>query len=179
MKTQISFLLIALLGGGSGLAMAAGTPATQAGPRVSVELVNPQSFTDFTKDASDRTSPVLIGELESFIRRTGERYVPEGMRLDIRVTDVDLAGRLEQWRGPEFAHIRVIKPLYPPRINLEFRLTDSAGKVVDSGTRELTDPAFQMRDAFAQPATDDMRYEKDLLREWFQNEFRSVKLAGG
>ena len=95
------------------------------------------------------------------------------MHLDIKVTDVDLAGEFEPWRGAEFDHVRIIRAIYMPHINLSFTLTDAKGSVVNSGARELTDQAFQWRTAW--PPDDYLRYEKDLLRDWFRQEFRGLK----
>ena len=63
----------------------------------------------------------------------------------------------------------MVRAIYPPRIKLEFSLTDARGNVVSSGRRELTDLAFDLRMAW--PADDYLRYEKDLLRDWFSAEF--------
>jgi hypothetical protein len=167
-----------LLSMGAGLAFAVDPAVAKTDSRVSVVFVDPQKFTDLKQEDWDVSSPYLLDQLQKFMCRTGERFVPAGMRLEIRVTDIDLAGGFEPWRGPEFDHVRIVKSLYPPRIRLDFSLSDAQGKVVRAGQRELTDLAFQMRDAFARPSDDYLRYEKDLLRDWFQHEFRSIKVAG-
>jgi len=177
MKTQI-MILAAMLGGSIGLTCAAEPTPAQADSRVSVTFVDPQQFTDLKEQDGDVTSPQLLGELKDFINQTGERSIPADMHLAVRVTDVDMAGRFEPWRGPEFDHVRIVKSLYPPRIKLEFSLTDARGKVVSAGERVLTDLVFQTRNAFAQPADDHLRYEKDILRDWFRSEFKSATLAG-
>jgi hypothetical protein len=177
MKKQV-FILTVWLGGGAGPVFASGPATPQTDSRISVVFVDPQKFTDLKQEEGDVSSPSLLDQLQKFMCRTGERYVPAGLRLEIRVTDIDLAGQFEPWRGPEFDHVRIVKSLYPPRIRLEFSLSDAQGNVVRSGQRELTDLAFQMRDAFARPSGDYLRYEKDLLRDWFEHEFRSIKVAG-
>ena len=63
-----------------------------------------------------------------FLIEIGESYVPEDMNLDIRVTDIDLAGNFEPWHGPQSDQVRITRGLYPPRIALEFRVVDSAVK---------------------------------------------------
>jgi hypothetical protein len=177
MKTMM-LILAAALGGGVGLACASEPTPTQAGARISVVFVDPQRFTDLKQEEGGQTSPMLLDQLRDFMLQTGERSVPAGMHLDIRVTDVDLAGGFEPWRGPEFDRVRIVKSLYPPRLQLEFKLTDAEGRVVGAGDRQLTDLAFQTRDAFARPGDDYLRYEKDLLRDWFHREFKPVKVAG-
>lgn len=160
-------------------ALAAGSPALAGAPaekgtsgRVSVTFVNPQNFTDLRRSYDGGTSTVLMNELRTFMQRTGSRYVPDGMHLAIKVTNVDLAGDFEPWRGPAFDGVRILRAIYPPRIDLEFRLTNAKGAVVKSGTSDLTDLVYQMR--LAWPPDDYLRYEKSLLRDWFDQEFARI-----
>ena len=44
------------------------------------------------------------------------------MNLDIKVTDIDLAGNFEPWHGPQSDQVRITNGLYPPRIAIEFRV---------------------------------------------------------
>ena len=65
------------------------------------------------------------------------------------------------------------KAAYRPHISLEFRLTDDSGGVVSAGQRQITDIAYQER--LVRPPDDYLRYENDILRDWFRNEFGDVK----
>jgi hypothetical protein len=65
--------------------------------------------------------------------------------------------------------------VYAPRIRLDFRLTDRDGKVLSAGPRELRDPLYLTR--AVRLATDPLRYEKNLVQDWFQREFAGP--AGG
>ena len=56
---------------------------------------------------------------------------------------------------------------------LEFELVDSTAKVVKAGKRDLTDIDYQSRNVY--PRGDDLRYEKDLLRDWLRAEFSDLK----
>jgi hypothetical protein len=145
--------------------------ATASGPaaRIAVVFVQPQHFTDVKYSKAEQNSVALLDELHKFMCEMGERYVPAGMQVAIKVTDIDLAGDFEPWRGPQFGHVRITRDIYPPRISLEFRLTDANGSVVNTGSREISDSAYQAR--LVRPPDDYLRYEKDILREWFHNEF--------
>ncbi|MGC4071324.1 MAG: DUF3016 domain-containing protein [Nibricoccus sp.] len=94
----------------------------------------------------------------------------------ISISDIDLAGDFEPWRGPQFTDVRVVKDLYPPRVNLSFKLTDASGTVVKEGERQLRNLSFQMT---ATPAfsSDSLRYEKALLDNWLRDEFPKSKEA--
>ncbi len=174
MKTRelITAVVAALLGLGSVGAAVPPAHGTAAGP-VTVVFVNPQHFTDAGYTEWGGTSTYLLDQLRTFMEQTGARYLPEGMHLEINVTDVDLAGAFEPWHGPGYDDIRVVRAIYPPKIDLNFRLTNAKGAVVKEGKCHLTDLAFQMRIAF--PSTDYLRYEKSLLSDWFDSEFRDLK----
>jgi hypothetical protein len=82
------------------------------------------------------------------------------MKLNIRVTDIDLAGDFELFRGLQADQVRITKGLYPPHIVLEFEVLDSDATVVKSGKRDLTDIKYQLRSVY--PREDYLRYEKDI-----------------
>ncbi len=152
---------------------AATAPVDDSASRLSVAFIEPKKFTDARRAELDPTSPGILGELQKFIIATGARYVPENMKLNIRVTNVDLAGDFELFRGPQADQVRIAKGLYPPHIVLEFEVVDSAAKIVKSGKRDLTDIDYQVRSVY--PADDYLRYEKDILRDWLRAEFSDLK----
>src|SRR5262245_58070298 len=86
-----------------------------------------------------------------------------------------MAGELETWRGPPACNVRVMLDIYVPRIRLEFRLTSRDGKVVSSGSGELSDPLYLTRAGLL--ATDPLRYEKNLLRDWLERVLRPFHLG--
>jgi hypothetical protein len=158
-----------LLAGGC----AAATPPP-AGPAsaVTVAFKAPERFADVKGSCfgpDDQTAPHL-SELERYIRETGQRYVPAGGALAVTVTDIDLAGELEPpVRLAQRCEARVFRDIFPPRITLEFRLTDAEGRTVKSGPRALTDAWYLTRVDL--PIGEPLRHEKRLLREWLRTEF--------
>ena len=175
-------LLITLLGAGS-VGVACTEVATAPGPaaRITVIFVEPHHFTDVRYSKAEPNSVGLLAELHTFMCQMGERYIPPDMQLEITVTDIDLAGDFEPWRGPQFGHVRITREIYPPRIALEFRLTDTSGSVVGAGHRKVSDIAYQAH--LVRPPDDYLRYEKEMLRDWFRNEFsdqgREARRAAG
>lgn len=147
--------------------------------RINVEFIQPENFTDIRdrfSGATDSEREFILSEFRSYLQTRGNRMLREGLQLNIRITDIDLAGEFEPWHGPDFDDVRIVKEIYPPRINLEFVLTDSMGSVLKEGKRSLVDLAFPIgQSAFTQ---DPLRYEKELLREWYSNEFRDFRKSG-
>lgn len=171
-KTAVlTAVALALVGAGPVVA-ASSTSAAKTSP-VTVTFVDPAKFTDLKFYPWQDYSVGLMDTLKSYIEQTGARFVPPGMHLTMTVTDVDLAGRFEPWRGPRLDTVRIIRAIYPPRIDFKFRLTNKQGAVVKSGERHLTNVAFQIQSSL-QPPDDYLRYEKDLLFSWFSRAFANL-----
>jgi hypothetical protein len=167
----VSGWTIGILAAVATLAGVTATSADSVVSRISMTFVDPERFTDVKEKAQASTRGVgaLLDELAQFAREVGERHVPAGLALELRVTDIDLAGEFEPWRGPQFARTRFMREIHAPRIDFEFRLTSGQGRVVGEGRRSLRDPNYLARSS---RLTDErLRYEKDLLREWFRGEF--------
>jgi hypothetical protein len=144
----------------------ASEPETPA--RISVVFVKPEAFADAGYSKTERSSPAILLQLQRFIVDTGSQYLPESMRLEVKITDIDLAGDFELFRGPQFDHVRVNKSIYPPRIVLEFRVVDGGDQTLKEGQRQLTDSDYQLRVDY--PREDPLRYEKEILRDWLRGE---------
>ena len=166
----ISAIALALVAG-----CAAAAPVDESAARLSVAFIEPDKFTDSRRAELEPTSAGVVGELQKFIITTGARYMPENMKMNIRITDIDLAGDFELFRGPTADQVRIVKGLYPPHIVLEFEIVDSAATVVKSGKRDLTDINYQLRSVY--PREDHLRYEKDILRDWLRAELGVLKTA--
>lgn len=169
MKTKLSLLaFLSLFSAGVASAAAPDKPV----PAIEVMFVAAEKFTD-VKDGdmgSDRGREAVLEQLKEHLVMQGARYLAKGQRLQITVTDVDLAGDFEPWRGINFHDIRIVKDLYPPRVNLEFKLIDADGKVVSEGKRQLRDLGYLM--SMAMPTSDPLRYDKEMLSDWLRQEFK-------
>lgn len=141
--------------------------AADFGKRVEVIFVNPDQYTD----VADQPGASLRGTLQELRRYLNERasaHMAPGERLTLMISNIDRAGGFEPVQGAELSNTRIIRALYPPRIELHFRLSNAEGKVWKEGTRSLSDPAFLDRPL---PAPDDpLRYEKRLIEEWLAQE---------
>jgi len=134
-----------------------------------VEFVDPAKFTDAGRPTQFIDRDENLGNLKKhFIEQAAQR-LPAGEKLAIRVTDVDLAGAYEPWQTYS-REVRIVKEIYPPRIDLKFRLTAADGTVVKEGVRSLRDPGFMMGPSLGYGG-DNLRYEKVMLDQWFEQEF--------
>lgn len=163
----------------AGLTTAAGLsavgPEVAANPLVEVNFLEPKKFTDVKdSDMGDHERTTYLESLREHIEQQAKYFVPSGHHLTVTFTDIDMAGEFEPWRGPRFSDIRIVKDIYPPRIELAFQLTDAEGNVVKQGKRELRDLAFLSKITMAF-RDDPVRHEKALLDDWLRGEFPRIK----
>ncbi len=144
--------------------------------RTEVVFVDPEKFTDVRDSytGTDSGREAILDQLREYFQQETKKLIPEGDKLYISITDVDLAGDFEPWRGPRWDDVRIVKDIYPPRINLSFRLTDSSGKVLKEGKRDLRDLAFLMK-ITTTFMDDPLRHEKTLIDDWYHDEFREFR----
>src|SRR5258706_12254922 len=106
-----------------------------------VEFEKPESFTDagrpFPESARLESLPFLR---EHLMKEAGQR-LPADQKLAVWITDVDLAGQYPPG-GSGIRAARMVKDIYPPGIELRFRLTRTDGTPVREDTRALPDSGF-------------------------------------
>ncbi|HEU4663181.1 MAG TPA: DUF3016 domain-containing protein [Dokdonella sp.] len=143
--------------------------------RVTVQWTDPHAFSDTRDNPGIRQMrpEEWLALLATHLERRAERVLPAGERLDVTFTDVDRAGRVEPWRGPEWNDVRIVKDIYPPRIDLRFTVTAADGRVIAEGERKLRDSAFLMRST--PDDSDPLRFEKRLLDDWLRKEFAPAR----
>lgn len=169
----------------SAFALANAAGAADAKPdadaRVQIDWTKPDTFSEsktYAGTGLGRQDPdEWLGDLARHLRYRAERILPQDDRLHVTFTNVQLAGTYEPWRGPRWDDVRVIKNIYPPRIDLKFTLTDASGAVVKEGERKLRDPAFMQRGILN--STDPLRFEKRMLDDWLRSEFPDAGDARG
>lgn len=113
-----------------------------------------------------------VDSLTDYLAEHAARLLPEDQRLDVHLRGVQRAGSTEPWRGPQAGDLRVVRDIYPPRIDLHFRLRKADGQVLREGERSLSDAAFLMRPNL-HSRDDPLRYEKGLIDEWLRKEFEA------
>ncbi len=110
-------------------------------------------FTELTEELGKQVNPVL----------------GKDQKLDIMVTNLDLAGDVQPTFGASADDIRVVSELYPPKINFDYSLSQN-GKVIKSGSEKLQNMSFLFG---IQPITSQpFAYESDLLKKWFKKEIK-------
>src|SRR4051794_36814919 len=115
MKTS-HLILLAALGLGATGALHAFDPVKGL-PKTDVVFFEPGKFTDVSNRSfgdSEKERDATLGELRTYLIKQANRLLAPGQQLKITVTDVDLAGEFEPWRGGSMADVRIVKEIYAP-----------------------------------------------------------------
>lgn len=137
---------------------------------VTVSLIHPETYTDaaWSGGYGARAEQPTLDEISRCLETLGARYLGPGQTLTIEVLNVDLAGQYEPWRRTAY-DVRIIRDIYPPRITVRYRLTES-GRTVIEGADTVIDINYLSNPA-ARPLGDPLRYEKAMLETWFKATF--------
>lgn len=146
-----------------------------AGSRVKLTFSNWEKFSDIVVEgASDKAaSDIIYSELNRHLASLARRHLAPGQTLVITMLDIDLAGTVEPWRGPDFGRVRYMRDAHPPRLVFDYQLLDETGAVLKEGSEKLTNLTFR----YQSPAIDHDTtiYEKQLLSDWMSATFGTPK----
>ncbi|WP_105166778.1 DUF3016 domain-containing protein [Pseudoalteromonas sp. T1lg23B] len=127
------------------------------------------TFKDFKDYRDVRPSNEARGSYHKRVAHQLEKHMaklaqqlPEGYKLSITFDDIDLAGDVRF----NIDDIRVVKPIYFPRLDISYSLTDDKGlQLINESDVNLKDMGFMDRAKIGHEET--LYYEKRLLKEWF------------
>lgn len=142
---------------------------------VSVHWTDPAGFTEM-KHGADRWQSQRsnwLQDLARHVRRQASRQLDDGQRLDVTITDVDLAGQVEPAHGRGTHDVRMLRETTPPMIALNFRHYDAGGQLLAEGERQLRDLNYLSRTP-ALRRHDTLRHEKRLIDDWLRSEFAAA-----
>ena len=140
------------------------------GALVEVNYESPERFTDMSRSfGSPRGADAgYLDELRNHLQTAAADRLPAGYTLSVTITDVDMAGDFEPQRGAEFSDVRIVKSIYPPRIDLRYRLTGPDGVVRSEGDRRLRNTSFDLT-IRSLNREDPLRHEKALIDDFLSD----------
>jgi hypothetical protein len=134
--------------------------------RVSVEFVDSDRYTDAGDRPRDHERN--LARLEEFLAAEVGHCLSEGQRVDIRVLDVDLAGRFEWWHRPD--GVRIMRNVDFPRMKLEFEFHADDGELIDERREWMTSMDYLERGARL-PTRRVLGHEQRMIRDWASERF--------
>lgn len=174
----VALLVIGTAGGLAPVATASAAPSPAVavgepvpGARVTVNYVNPEEFSEVKEfGQQDRFNGTnYLEPLKTYLIERATKMLPAGDRLEVSITDIKLAGGYEPWHGAQLMHVRFMKDIYPPRMDLSFKLIGSNGEVLREGSRKLRNLGYLQSGAAARTTdSDPLRYDKALIDSWLR-----------
>lgn len=140
----------------------------QAGT-VKVEWHEPDKYTDIKSANANRNKfrKSVFKQFDKHFSKMAQKELPEGMRLEVKVTNIDLAGEV---RGA--AQYRTVTNSRWPSIEFEYSLYDGK-RLVKSETVKLKDMTFMdKRSRLGNRSA--YFYEKRLIKDWFVDDVRTM-----
>ncbi|BAO43787.1 DUF3016 domain-containing protein [Thiolapillus brandeum] len=136
-----------------------------------VHWSNPEGYKDVfsTDGAQEEFMAYTLKELESTINELAES-LPDGQKLDMTVTDLDLAGDVKL-SGARTQHqdVRVVKEMYPARMTFHYRLLDAKGNVLKEGDEKIQSRTLST--SLRTGSNESLGMEKRMLKSWFKRTF--------
>lgn len=132
-----------------------------------------EKFTDIAISSTTAKvgSDIIYRELDHHLAGLAKRHLAPGETLVVTMHDIDLAGAIEPWRGPDFGNIRYLRDTQPPRLVFDYQVLDVSGKVAWEGTEKLTNLTFKYQSTNLD--SDVTRYEKQMLSDWGDTTLRA------
>lgn len=168
---KIPMILIAgMFAAGSAMAEEAATvdPQTENGA-VKITWQEPKKFRDIKSsgELQSRFENRMFETLTKELNKEASKSLKPNQKLDLVVTDVDMAGDMRPTFGATSNDLRVVKEIYPPRISFSYQVLEGE-QVVIAGDEKLTNLNF-MNDI--RPVNDrPFSHETRLLTEWFDKQ---------
>lgn len=167
MKTPYPHLLLAaVITAGSVFA----ADAEKKESNVTVNFQDSEKFTDARSSFGNSTDEGYLKILSEHLQKTAGKQLAAGQKLEITITDVDLAGDFIPG-NMNTQDVRIVKEIYIPRVKLSFKLLDANGKVIKEGERKLSDLNFMMNPGLI-GRNEPLFYDKALLSDWISKEFK-------
>jgi hypothetical protein len=134
---------------------------------VKVEWQAPDSFRDIKTSSGiqSRFEQRLFDTLTQALAKDAQKTLKANQKLELVVTDVDLAGDMRPTFGAAaVSELRIVKDLYPPRMTFSYRVFEN-DKVIMVGDEKLVDMNFMHRVGMNTGASD---YESKMLADWLK-----------
>ena len=138
---------------------------------VTVSWTDPQEFGEirYSRNRFEAERGDWVRGIARHLAKRAAGALGPGERLDVVITDIERAGEFEPGAGRSDG-VRIVRDIYPPRIDLSYTLYDASGDVVGSGERRLRDIGFLQRHAGTVGSGDPLRHEKRLVDDWVRDE---------
>jgi hypothetical protein len=144
---------------------------------VEIEWDKPEKYRDVrpTNESRKRFREATFERINKYMNELASA-LPDNEKLLMKVSDLDLAGKVLPASfaglGLSGSDVRIVKNIDIPRINFSYQLLSQSGDVLQQAEVKLKDMSFLDRSNFFF-RNETLRYEKEMLKRWFNQEFDS------
>lgn len=140
---------------------------------ITVTFKDPEKFTDVRETMGGPTVQGYLDILADHLKKKAPAFLQTGQKLAVTFNDIDLAGDFQSGSRGDMLYVRIIKSIYRPRMDLNFEVRDSGGKVVKAGQRVVQNLTYQLDEPNPALSTEEpLYYDKLLLTRWLEEEFK-------
>ncbi|WP_412970875.1 DUF3016 domain-containing protein [Glaciecola sp. MF2-115] len=157
---------------------------TEVQSKVAIEWIEPKKFRDVEHPTISRKRyrESVFEELEAYFSELSEA-LPDGRKLSIKVTELDLAGTVQTQSMAGLNHYsqssranineyRIMRDIDIPRMTFSYELKDESGQVIKEEEVNLKDMSY-LSSVNSIHKNTALRYEKAMISEWFKKTFLS------
>lgn len=140
---------------------------------VTVQFVDPQLFVDGTMEGyrePPEANRVLV-EIRKHLLALGDRCIPNGQSLTIRILELDLGGHYEWQQRASTGNVRVLRDVAWSRMTLEYVWQGTDGTVLGKSVDRLGRTIFLSSDTRHSRTDVVLPDEKAMITEWFEARF--------
>lgn len=141
-------------------------PVTEDGV-VKIVWQSPKDYRDIKSsgELQSRYEKRLFETLTENINKEAAKILKPNQKLEMTITDVDLAGDMRPTFGATANDLRIIKDIYPPRMTFSYQVMEN-DKVIIAGDEKLSDMGFMGGIQYLNDKP--FMYETKMLTEWLK-----------
>ena len=123
---------------------------------VQVRWTDPAEFTELRQSRNrwEAARGNWVVTLAEHLQKSAAARLPEG----------------QHWLMPDMQHVRMMRDIYPPRMNLDVRITGQDGQLVSEGQYRLSDMNYLHSTPPTINSSDPLRHEKHMIDTWVRRE---------
>ena len=135
---------------------------------VTVTWSDASKFTDIVaSNSTDKAYQKSIKQAldAEFSAQAGK--LPEGQKMTVNITDIDLAGEVDPIPSRAGYRVRVLRDMTYPQLRFDYQIMDSAGAILkEQAGVVIKDVAFLSGSVNA-ASRQDFYYERQMIKTWF------------
>lgn len=141
---------------------------------IEVKFIEPKKFRDIEMSglSKKKSIEVVKTQMQKLFNDVATETLGDSENLIVEVTDIDLAGYMDYFFGPERRDMRIIRDTDRYRIEFNYRLMDKNGKLTKEGQAEIKEFLRQEPRKIRQSKFQTVSYMRDDIVDWVKKSLR-------